>query len=62
MLSGHLYSLAHPQARKVILNGAALKEKQYLNDDLMISEITPEGVILDFRGRLFSMNASQMFR
>ena len=62
VLSGHLYSLAHPKARKVILNGVALKERQYLDDGLMVSEITPGGVILDFRGRLFSMNASRMFR
>ncbi len=61
-LTGHLYSLAHPTARKVILNGVALKEKQYLNDDLLINEITPDGVILDFRGRLFRLGADQMFR
>ena len=62
VLSGHLYSLAHPRARKVILNGVALKEKQYLDDDLMVGEITPDGVILEFQGRLFSMSASSMFR
>lgn len=62
VLSGHLYSLKHPQARKVILNGVVLKENQYLDDDLAVSEITSDGVILDFRGMLFSMNASRMFR
>ena len=62
VLSGHLYSLGHPTARKVILNGIALKEKQYLDDDLMIDEITPDGVVLDFQGRLFSLSASSMFR
>ena len=61
-LTGHLYSLGHPNARKVILNGVALKEKQYLEDELMVSEITPDGVILDFRGQLFHMGAAQMFR
>ena len=61
-LTGHLYSLAHRNARKVILNGVALKEKQYLNDELMVSEITPDGVILDFQGWLFRINADQMFR
>lgn len=61
-LTGHLYSLGHPNARKVILNGAALKEGQYLDDDLMVSEITPDGVILDFHGRLFRIGADQMFR
>ena len=62
LLSGHLYSAAHPQARKVILNGIALKEKQYLIDDLMVSEIRSDGVVLDFQGILFSMNAKRMFR
>ncbi len=61
-LTGHLYSLAHPHARKVILNGIALKERQYLDDDLRVSEITPDGVILDFHGRLFRLDADQMFR
>ena len=61
-LTGHLYSLAHPNARKVILNGVALKEKQYLDNDLMVSEITPGGVIIDFKGRLFQMSANQIFR
>ena len=61
-LTGHLYSLAHPKARKVILNGIALKEKQYLDDEMMVNEITPDGVILDFQGRLFRMGADQMFR
>ena len=61
-LSGHLYSLARPNARKVILNGVALKEKQYLDDNLMIEEITPGGVILDFNGQLLRMSADRMFR
>ena len=61
-LTGHLYSLGHPNARKVILNGVALKEGQYLDDDLLVSEITPDGVILDFHGRLFRIGAAQMFR
>lgn len=61
-LTGHLYSLGHPNARKVILNGVALKEQQYLDDDLMVSEITHDGVILEFRGRLLRLGADQMFR
>ena len=61
-LTGHLYSLAHPNARKVILNGTALKEKQYLNDRLMVDEITPDGVIIEFDGRLFHIGADRMFR
>ena len=61
-LTGHLYSLAHPKARKVIINGRSLREQQYLNNSLSVSEITPEGAVLSFQGHLFKINTSQMFQ
>ena len=61
-LTGHLYSLAHAHARKVIINGTALREQQYAADNLLVKEITPDGVVFDFKGRVFKLNATQMFR
>lgn len=61
-VTGHLYSDARPQANKVIINGAALREGQYVNEDLMVSEITDAGVILDFRGLHFLIAKARIFQ
>jgi len=61
-VTGHLYSDTRPQANKVIINGAALREGQYVNEDLMVSEITDAGVILDFRGLHFLIGKARIFQ
>jgi len=61
-VTGHLYSGTRPQANKVIINGAALREGQYVNEDLMVSEITDAGVILDFRGLHFLIGKARIFQ
>ena len=61
-LSGHLYSFARPQARKVIIDGLSLRENQHLDDDLMVRKIVPDGVVLDFQGQLFKLSADRIFR
>lgn len=61
-VTGHLYSNVRPQANKVIINGAALREGQYVNEDLMVSEITDAGVILDFRGLHFMIAKARIFQ
>ncbi|MDD9805579.1 MAG: general secretion pathway protein GspB [Gammaproteobacteria bacterium] len=61
-VTGHLYSNVRPQANKVIINGAALREGQYVNEDLMVSEITGDGVILDFRGLHFLIAKARIFQ
>lgn len=61
-VTGHLYSDVRPQANKVIINGAALREGQYVNEDLMVSEINDAGVILDFRGLHFLIAKARIFQ
>ena len=61
-LTGHLYSPANARARKVIINDRALREGQYVTDDLFVKEIIADGVVLNFRGRLFRLNATEMFQ
>ncbi len=61
-VTGHLYSNLRPQANKVIINGAALREGQYVSEDLMVSEITDNGVIMDFRGLHFRVGKARIFQ
>ena len=61
-VTGHLYSNMRPQANKVIINGAALREGQYVSEDLMVSEITDNGVIMDFRGLHFRVGKARIFQ
>ena len=50
-LSMHVYA-AQPAARFVLLNGAHLGEGDK-QDDLIVQEIRPDGVIFEFRGQRF---------
>jgi general secretion pathway protein B len=43
-----------PHSRMVRINGRNLREGQQVNPNLTLQEITPEGVVLNFRGQLFS--------
>ena len=60
-LSAHIHSDLRPQARKVIINGVALRERQRLSDDLSVHQINSDGVILDYQGTLFLLNKSSIF-
>lgn len=51
----HMYS-GEPQYRSVIINGEYLKENQKLSDQLMLEEITEEGVILNYQGVRFRVS------
>jgi len=53
-IEGHIYD-AEPQARMVIINGKVRKENQFVSDGLMLQEITPDGVILDYHGKVFHL-------
>ena len=50
--SAHVYS-SNPKQRSVIINGMFLEEGELLSSDLKLSEITPDGVIFEFKGYRF---------
>jgi len=60
-LSAHIYSDLRPQARKVIINGVPLREKQRLSDDLVVHQINADGVIMDYQGTLFLLGKNSIF-
>ena len=60
-LSAHIHSDLRPQARKVIINGVALREGQRLSNDLSVHQINPDGVIMDYQGTLFLLNKTSIF-
>ena len=61
-VTGHLYSSARPQANKIFINGAALREGQFVNEELMVREITAAGAVLEFDGVRFRLGKSRIFR
>ncbi len=60
-LSAHIHSDLRPQARKVIINGVALREGQRLSDDLSVHQINSDGVIMDYQGTLFLLGKANIF-
>ncbi len=54
----HMYSSDGP-FRSVIVNGQLLKEGEFIEEGLMLVEITESGVILNFNGHIFSMPVVQ---
>jgi len=50
----HLFSDT-PASRRASLNGRLLREGQTVDKDLILEEITNQGVVLSFRGRKFTM-------
>ena len=60
-LSAHIHSDLRPQARKVIINGIALREGQRLSDDLLVHQINSDGVVMDYQGTLFLLNKANIF-
>jgi len=53
-IEGHIYD-DNPAARMVIINGAIRREKQRIDQNLKLEEITPNGVILSYQGHVFHM-------
>ena len=51
-IEGHIYD-EDPQGRMVIINGKAEREKHQISRDLKLEEITPDGVIMNYRGYVF---------
>lgn len=60
-LSAHIHSDLRPRARKVIINGVALREGQRLSDDLTVHQINADGVVMDFQGTLFLLGKDSIF-
>ncbi|WP_438864504.1 general secretion pathway protein GspB [Neptunicella sp.] len=54
--SAHMYA-SEPQERWVTLNGAEIHEGEWINQNLQLERITPQQVILNYKGQQFSMNA-----
>ena len=56
--AGHVYSSTQSQ-RSVMLNGKKMREGQEVTKDLMLEEITIEGVVLRSQGYRFKLGALQ---
>lgn len=54
--STHMY-VSEPSERWVKVNNIELREGDWIEDDLQITEIKPQQVVLNFRGREFTMRA-----
>ena len=59
--SSHLYA-DDPSFRAVTMNGRRLKQGDALTGELVLSEITEEGVVIGFRGRLVELPMLQDWR
>jgi general secretion pathway protein B len=55
-LNLHVYDAA-PANRYVLLNAKRVREGDEVTDGIRVEQITPRGVVLDFRGRRFLMLA-----
>ena len=53
-IEGHIYD-ADPDVRMVIINGHVRREKQSISAELSLQEIIPDGVILNYQGRIFKL-------
>jgi len=53
-IEGHIYD-ENPAARMVIINGSVRREKQNIDNDLVVQEITSDGVLLRYHGETFHM-------
>ncbi len=56
IISAHVYS-SNPAQRSIVINNNFLEEGEYIIDDLVLHEVTPEGAILNYQGILFSYGA-----
>ncbi|MEE4242238.1 MAG: general secretion pathway protein GspB, partial [Desulfopila sp.] len=55
-LAGHVYS-SDPQLRMILINKSIVREKERIEKDFILEEITPEGVILRSGDIRFRMKA-----
>ena len=53
-IEGHIYD-PDPDVRMVIINGHVRREKQTISAGLSLQEITPDGVIINDKGRMFKV-------
>jgi general secretion pathway protein B len=51
--SAHVYS-SNPQQRSIVINGRFMEEGSFVNNELLLSEITSDGAVFDFQGHRFS--------
>lgn len=52
-VSAHVYS-SNPAQRSIVINNEFLEEGEYIMDNLVLYEITPDGAILNYQGTLFN--------
>lgn len=52
VISAHVYS-TNPLQRSIVINNNFLEEDEYVLDDLILHEITPDGAIFNYKGTLF---------
>ena len=55
-ITAHIYS-NDPLSRLVNINGNIIREGDTVTEGLRVNEITTSGIILDYKGLLFSLNA-----
>ncbi len=53
IISAHVYS-SNPLQRSIVINNNFMEEGEYVLDDLVLHEITPDGAVFDYRGTLFN--------
>jgi hypothetical protein len=59
-VSFHVHS-NDPAQRAVIINGLRAKEGQSLGEDLRLSEIVPDGIVLEFQGQFVHLANPQPY-
>lgn len=52
IISAHVYS-SNPQQRSIVVNNNFMEEGEYVIDDLVLFEITPDGAVFDYKDTRF---------
>lgn len=52
IITAHVYS-SNPLQRSIVINNNFMEEGEYVIDDLILQEITPDGAIFDYQGTRF---------
>lgn len=60
-ISAHIYS-TNPVQRSIVINNNFLEEGEYIMDNLILHEITPNGAVLNYQGILFNYGAVSSWR
>lgn len=53
--SSHIYS-EHPDLRAVNIDGTTYRESEMIDNELRLEQVTPEGVVLNYRDRRFEFS------